>query len=170
MKVFFLLLVVGLLWGNNNALRCVNNRDPIPFNASNLTEVKELINNLDTAEGYQVCSIQYVVWYPQKEFAVLFDVNIDQFPGTINKDVLLDVKLKMASNGSVIDPASGQKFLVFTCNDEDACERQLWHNHIDLFVEEKSATLEEGFRSVLITENQEKGKIDLLTINRKILG
>jgi hypothetical protein len=170
MKVFFLLLLVVLLWNNNNALRCVNYQKEVSFNTSQLTETKELINKLDTAEGSKVCSIQYAVIYPQKEFVVFFGPDVSKFPGDINTDVLLHIELTMASNGTIKDLASGLKVFGFKCNDEDACEQHFWLNHIDWFVEEESNNLEAAFRLILITKIHEKGKIDLLTTNREISG
>jgi hypothetical protein len=169
MKLFFLLFLVGLLWSNNNALHCVYTTNQIRFIASQLTEVKNLINNLDTIERYQACSIEYGIVYPEKIFTVNFNIIMDAFVDVkVNTDVLHRMALTMASDGNIVDPASGEKLFSFTCDDQDACERQFWCDHIDWFIEEESNILEAAFRLILGTENQEKGKIDTFTTNRKV--
>ncbi len=168
MKLFFFLFLILLLWSNNNALRCVNDGDQRGFKGSDLFGVKENIDNLDTAEGYNVCSVAYGVHYPQKIFVVGFNLDSMSSPGNVNMDVMYQMRLTMASNGSIVDPASGGKLLLFKCDDEDACERQFWRDHIDWFIREESTILETAFRSILMTEIKEKGKIDIFTINRKV--
>ncbi len=165
MKLLFLLFLFVRLWSNNNTLRCVGYQGEKPFKASQLTETKEFIDNLDTDEGYKACSIVYGVRYPQKTFLVDFGGDIGELAANVNTYVFYHVTLTMALNGNIIDPAEGQKSFSFTCNNQNACERQFWRDHIDWFIEEESTTLEAVFRSILITENKEKGKIDIFTTN-----
>ncbi len=138
------------------------------FEASGLSGVKQNITNLDTPEGYKACSVAYGVLYPQKIFVVAFNLDGLNIPGNGNMDVAYIMALTMASNGTIVDPASGQKLFVFNCDDEDACDRQFWHDHIDWFIREESNILETAFRSILMTEIKEKGKIDIFIINRKV--
>jgi len=170
MKLFFLFFLVVLLWSNNHALRCINNIGERIFEASELTEEKKSIDALDADEEYEACSIVYGVLYPQKIFIVTFGEDLGQLATNVNTDVFYKVILTMASNGNILDPASGRKSFSFRCNDRNACERQFWRDHIDWFIREESAALEAAFRSILMIENKEKGNIDLLTTNRKVLG
>jgi hypothetical protein len=163
MKLFFLLLFVVLLWSNNNALQCIDYTGERLFEVSDLTEVKEFIDKLDTSEGYEVCSIVYGILYPRKTFIVAFGEGIGDFQNYVNMDVFFKILLFITSNGTIVDPASGQKLFLFTCNDQDACERQFWRDHIDWFIREESTIFERAFRLILITENKEKGKIDTHT-------
>ncbi len=169
MKLFFLLLLVVLLWSYNHALRCVNPY-PMFFDASELTEVKKSIDSLDTNEGYKACFIIFGVLYPGNIFSVFFTEDIGEVSGNVNTDVFFQVVLIMASNGNIVDPASGQKLFSFRCDDQDTCERQFWHDHIDWFIREESAALQTAFRSILTIENKEKGNIDIFTRNRKVSG
>jgi hypothetical protein len=168
MELFFSLFLVVLLWSNNNALRCVNHTDETHFKASQLIKVKEFIDNLNTVPGYEACSILFGIEYPENIFVVLFGVDMEELSDYPNRYIFSQFELTLSSNGTIIDPASGQKLFFFTCDDQDACERQFWRDHIDWFVRQESTTLEAALRSILITKNQQKGKIDLLTINREI--
>jgi hypothetical protein len=170
MKLFFLFFLVVLLWSNNHALRCINNIGETIFEASKLTEIKKFIDGLDADEEYEVCSIVYGVQYPQQTFVVTFGEGLGISATNVNTDVFYHVTLTMALNGNIIDPAEGQKSFSFTCNNQNACERQFWRDHIDWFIQEESTGLEAAFRSILMIENKEKGNIDPLTTNRKVLG
>lgn len=165
MKLFFLLFLVILLWSNINALQCVNRKNPVRFDASELTEAKEFIGSLDTAEGYKACTVIFGVIYPQKMFVLVFN---DGITGPSNMDVVYEMNLTMALNESIEDPASGYKVFTFMCDDENSCERQFWHDHIDWFIKEESNVLEAALRSILITELNQTGKIDTFTTNRKV--
>jgi len=148
----------------------VNDTNPVEFEASYLTEIKKSIDTLDTDEGYEACSIVFGVQYPENTFIVFFGEDIGEVSGNVNMDVFYQVTLTMASNGNIVDPASGQKLFIFMCNNEDACDRKFWHDHIDWFIREESTGLEAAFRSILTTENKEKGNIDIFTRNRKVSG
>jgi hypothetical protein len=162
MNLFFLLVVIVLLSSNSNALQCVNHRDPMIFTALNVTKAIEFVDTLQTTEEYEVCYIVYQVLYPGNDFAVSFGMDISKVRGDVNMDVYFEIELLMASGVNVINPAQGSKTFYFKCNDEDACERHFWRNHIEAFVEQDSTPLKEAFRSALITEMQEKGKIYLI--------
>jgi hypothetical protein len=84
-------------------------------------------------------------------------------------DVIYQITLILASNENITDPASVHKSVSFKCDDQDACERKFWRDHIDWLIREESTALEKAFRSILYIENREKGKMDIFVTNRKVL-
>jgi hypothetical protein len=44
------------------------------------------------------------------------------------------------------------------CDEQDACECQFWHGHIDWLINEEFINLKAAFRSILIMENAIAGK------------
>jgi hypothetical protein len=159
MNLFFLLVVIVLLSSNSNALQCVNEKTLVIFTAVNVSKAIEFVDTLPTTEEYEVCYIVYQVNYSENNFMVYLGASIRQVAADINMGVYLDMKISMASGIDVINPVAGHKKFYFKCNDEDACERHFWRNHMQFLVKEDSTMLKEAFRSALITKIQEKGKI-----------
>jgi hypothetical protein len=169
MKLFFFALIFVLLCNSNNALRCVNETDEKPFEASQLLQVKNIVDNLTTSEGYEVCSILFGVMYPDNTFVVQFGIDTGELSVYTNRYVFYQMELIMSSGRRIIDPASGLKSFVFTCDDQDDCERQFWRDHIDWFVRDETTALEAALRPILITKIQNQGKIAFSIRNREIL-
>ncbi len=89
----------------------------LSFTISELMETKQFVNNLKTASYYLKFGIRYRV------FLINFNVSVDASATEVNKNVLILTTITLALDKNIVNPASGKKLFLFTCNEKDACER-----------------------------------------------
>lgn len=122
-------------------------------------EAKKNISMLQADIHLERCSILLSVLNPLSYFKINFMKSLDKAVTNVNTDILIHTSVTLILDNSTINSISAMKTLSFTCNDNDACERQFFLDHIDWLMKEEHTILEAKLRSILIVEGENDGKI-----------